>query len=160
MDIRSIARLKQAWNRFSMNHPKFPEFLRAVKSRGIHAGMEVSITLTGTSCAPACASSPRTLSFSTRRAKYSEYAIRDGRCAVPWFLYGGVFCLMTIVQDWRPLRRLRATSPRRGSAPRQRFWSGSLCRTLLAPLLGSEAAARRDAGTASAVTAGSPVCRR
>lgn len=46
MDIRSIARLKQAWNRFSMNHPKFPEFLRAVKSRGIHAGMEVSITVT------------------------------------------------------------------------------------------------------------------
>lgn len=29
-----------------MNHPKFPEFLRAVKSRGIHAGMEVSITVT------------------------------------------------------------------------------------------------------------------
>lgn len=46
MDIRSIARLKQAWDIFSMNHPKFPEFLRAVKSRGIHAGMEVSITVT------------------------------------------------------------------------------------------------------------------
>ena len=25
MDIRSIARLKQAWDSFSMNHPKFPE---------------------------------------------------------------------------------------------------------------------------------------
>ncbi len=46
MDIRTIAKLKQAWGSFTMNHPKFPEFLRAVKSRGVRAGMEVSITVT------------------------------------------------------------------------------------------------------------------
>lgn len=46
MDIRTIAKLKQAWDSFTMNYPKFPEFLRAVKSRGVRAGMEVSITVT------------------------------------------------------------------------------------------------------------------
>ena len=45
MDISSLLKLKSAWNTFSENHPRFPDFLRDVKKRGISVGTEVTITV-------------------------------------------------------------------------------------------------------------------
>lgn len=46
MDISSLLKLKSAWNTFTENHPRFPDFLRDVKSRGLRTGMELTITVT------------------------------------------------------------------------------------------------------------------
>ena len=46
MDFNSLLALKQAWDTFRHNHPKFPDFLRAVKKRGITEGTEVLISVT------------------------------------------------------------------------------------------------------------------
>ena len=45
MDISSLLKLKSAWSTFTENHPRFPDFLRDVKKRGIPAGTEVTITV-------------------------------------------------------------------------------------------------------------------
>lgn len=45
MDLNSLLTLKKAWGTFKQNHPKFPEFLKAVKKRGAVAGAELSITV-------------------------------------------------------------------------------------------------------------------
>lgn len=47
MDIKSIMRIKKAWDTFTSNHPKFPGFLSAMKARGIHEGDIVAISITG-----------------------------------------------------------------------------------------------------------------
>ena len=46
MDIRAIAKLKQAWAGFCAEHPRFPGFLRAVAERGAVPGAEVKISVT------------------------------------------------------------------------------------------------------------------
>lgn len=46
MDFNSLLTLKQAWDTFRHNHPKFPDFLKAVKKRGITEGTEVLISVT------------------------------------------------------------------------------------------------------------------
>ena len=46
MDIGSIFTLKQSWSRFCENHPKFPEFLLAVKNRGFSENTELTFTVT------------------------------------------------------------------------------------------------------------------
>ena len=45
MDFNSLLVLKQAWDTFRHNHPKFPDFLKAVKKRGITEGTEVLISV-------------------------------------------------------------------------------------------------------------------
>ena len=46
MDIGALLTLKQSWSRFCSNHPRFPDFLHAVKSKGIAEGMEIKISVT------------------------------------------------------------------------------------------------------------------
>ena len=46
MDFNSMLLLKQSWDTFKRNHPKFPDFLKAVKKRGISEGTEVLISVT------------------------------------------------------------------------------------------------------------------
>ncbi len=46
MDIGALFALKQAWSKFCSNHPKFPEFLLAVRNKGIKAGTEYTFTVT------------------------------------------------------------------------------------------------------------------
>lgn len=46
MDIGSLFKLKQAWNVFRTNHPKFPEFLKAIKEKGAVEGTELTIIVT------------------------------------------------------------------------------------------------------------------
>ena len=46
MDIGALIALKRSWNIFCSNHPRFPEFLRAVKTRGITEGTEIKISVT------------------------------------------------------------------------------------------------------------------
>lgn len=45
MNISSLMKLKSAWNSFARNHPRFPEFLRDVKNRGLSAGTEITISV-------------------------------------------------------------------------------------------------------------------
>lgn len=47
MDIGGIMKLRQAWGRFTSNHPKFPGFLNAVKQKGVHEGDIVEIAIRG-----------------------------------------------------------------------------------------------------------------
>ena len=46
MDIGALFTLKQAWSRFCANHPKFPDFLLAVKNKGIQADTDFAFTVT------------------------------------------------------------------------------------------------------------------
>ena len=46
MDLGSILTLKQSWSKFCANHPKFPEFLLAVKNRGLTEDTELSFAVT------------------------------------------------------------------------------------------------------------------
>lgn len=43
MDINALLTLKKSWRTFCDNHPKFPDFLRALKSRGAVEGAELEI---------------------------------------------------------------------------------------------------------------------
>ncbi len=45
-DLGSIMKIKQAWDTFTANHPKFPAFLQAVQRRGIKEGSVVEIIIT------------------------------------------------------------------------------------------------------------------
>lgn len=47
MDINSAMKAKQAWDTFTMNHPKFPGFLNAMRARGVHEGDILAISVTG-----------------------------------------------------------------------------------------------------------------
>ena len=47
MDFGAMMKLKKGWDTFTSNHPKFPGFLTALKSRGIHEGDIVLISITG-----------------------------------------------------------------------------------------------------------------
>ncbi len=46
MDINSLLQLRGMWKSFCANHPKFPDFLRAVKERGAVEGQEIAFTVT------------------------------------------------------------------------------------------------------------------
>lgn len=45
MDINSLLKLRSAWSTFTANHPKFPDFLSAVKNKGITEGMMIEIAV-------------------------------------------------------------------------------------------------------------------
>ena len=47
MDIGAFMKLKKGWEVFSANHPKFPNFVAAMKGRGIHEGDVVAISIIG-----------------------------------------------------------------------------------------------------------------
>ena len=42
MDIGSLIKFKQMWNTVCRNHPKFPDFLRDVKNKGLAEGTELT----------------------------------------------------------------------------------------------------------------------
>jgi len=46
MDMNQIFKIKQAWDTFRANHPKFPGFLSAVKRSGIEEGSVIAISIT------------------------------------------------------------------------------------------------------------------
>ncbi len=46
MDIGAVFKIKQAWNTFAANHPRFPQFLMAVKETGIKEGTIVEVSIT------------------------------------------------------------------------------------------------------------------
>lgn len=46
MDIGTLFTLKQSWSKFCANHPKFPQFLLAVKNRGFTENTELSFVVT------------------------------------------------------------------------------------------------------------------
>ncbi len=46
MDINSLLQLRGMWKSFCANHPKFPDFMRAVKERGAVEGQEIAFTVT------------------------------------------------------------------------------------------------------------------
>lgn len=46
MDFSTLLKLKGAWDVFRGNHPKFPEFLHAVKDKGACEGTEIFISVT------------------------------------------------------------------------------------------------------------------
>jgi len=46
MDISALLRVKQIWETFCSNHPKFPGFAQAVKDKGITEGTEILISVT------------------------------------------------------------------------------------------------------------------
>ena len=41
-----LFKMKSLWDRFVENHPKFPQFMNAVQSNGIHEGAVIEITVT------------------------------------------------------------------------------------------------------------------
>ena len=46
MNFDSMLKMKKAWDTFTANHPKFPMFLRALKSTGIKEGTVIAVTIT------------------------------------------------------------------------------------------------------------------
>jgi len=46
MDMGSVFKMQQYWQRFTRNHPKFPMFLNAVKSRGMQEGTVCALAIT------------------------------------------------------------------------------------------------------------------
>ena len=46
MDISAIMQLKSAWDTFTLNHPKFPMFIKALNRKGIKEGTIIEVTLT------------------------------------------------------------------------------------------------------------------
>ena len=45
-NMKAIMQMKEAWDTFVSNHPKFPLFLNAVKSKGVPEGTVVAVSLT------------------------------------------------------------------------------------------------------------------
>lgn len=41
-----LFKMKGLWDRFVENHPKFPQFMKAVQSNGINEGSVIEITVT------------------------------------------------------------------------------------------------------------------
>lgn len=46
MDFKAIMKVRQAWETFVQNHPKFPVFVNAVREKGISEGSVVRIEIT------------------------------------------------------------------------------------------------------------------
>ena len=47
MDFGSVMKIKQAWDSFTANHPKFPGFMNALRSRGIQPDDIIAISVKG-----------------------------------------------------------------------------------------------------------------
>ena len=45
LGLGDIMKVKSAWDKFTRNHPRFPQFLNAVKGKGVPEGTVISITL-------------------------------------------------------------------------------------------------------------------
>ena len=45
MDFSALLKIKQAWSTFTANHPKVPDFLRNVASKGACENMEIAIAV-------------------------------------------------------------------------------------------------------------------
>ena len=45
MNLGNLMQLKNSWATFTQNHPKFPDFLKAVKAKGAVPGAEITITV-------------------------------------------------------------------------------------------------------------------
>ena len=45
MDFGALLKLKQAWDKFSSNHPKFPGFVENVKNKAACENMEIAIAV-------------------------------------------------------------------------------------------------------------------
>lgn len=45
MDFGAIFKLKQAWETFAANHPKFPGFIENVKNKPVCENMEIAIAI-------------------------------------------------------------------------------------------------------------------
>lgn len=46
MDFKAVMKMRQAWETFLQNHPKFPVFANAVREKGISEGTQIRIELT------------------------------------------------------------------------------------------------------------------
>lgn len=46
MDMGKMFKIKQSWDTFTNNHPRFPQFLTAVKTTGIKEGTVIEISIT------------------------------------------------------------------------------------------------------------------
>lgn len=46
MDFNSLFKIKGAWDKFTKNHPKFPQFISAVQKKGIREDSIVEIKVT------------------------------------------------------------------------------------------------------------------
>ncbi len=46
MNIGSLFKMKSAWNKFTDNHPKFPQFLSAVQRKGVKENTIIEIKIT------------------------------------------------------------------------------------------------------------------
>ncbi len=45
-DFSALAKGKQAWEQFKLNHPRFPDFLKDIANRGVTEGTNVEIAVT------------------------------------------------------------------------------------------------------------------
>lgn len=45
LGLGDIMKVKGAWDKFTRNHPRFPQFLNAVKVKGVPEGTVIGITL-------------------------------------------------------------------------------------------------------------------
>ena len=45
LGLGDIMKVKSAWDKFTRNHPRFPQFLNAVKGKGVPEGTVIGITL-------------------------------------------------------------------------------------------------------------------
>ncbi|MGB4659428.1 MAG: hypothetical protein WBI07_09625 [Mobilitalea sp.] len=48
MNPAKLLKLKGAWGKFTQNHPKFPQFLRAASSNAVQEGSLIDIKITTT----------------------------------------------------------------------------------------------------------------
>lgn len=46
MDFGSILKMKNAWSKFTNNHPKFPQFMSAVQRKGIKENTIIEVKIT------------------------------------------------------------------------------------------------------------------
>ena len=46
MNIPDFMKAKNAWDTFTLNHPKFPAFLNAARSMGIKEGTVIGVSIT------------------------------------------------------------------------------------------------------------------
>lgn len=46
MDFGSLFKIRGAWNKFTRNHPKFPQFLSAAQNKGIKENTVIDIKIT------------------------------------------------------------------------------------------------------------------
>lgn len=46
MDFGSLFKIRGAWNKFTRNHPKFPQFLSATQNKGIKENTVIDIKIT------------------------------------------------------------------------------------------------------------------